>query len=95
MPYRRIEGVTGKVEELAPLKISVAKKVTREVRSDMERNVQEVMQDAKAPGRPDHANRKGGSRMIVVDCCGEIAADLCKLLKSWRGRRDSNSRPLP
>jgi hypothetical protein len=46
VPYHRIDGVTGKVEELKPLKISVAKKVTREVRSDMERNVQEAMQDA-------------------------------------------------
>jgi hypothetical protein len=36
--------VTGKVEELEPIKMPVAKKVTREVRSDMERNVQEVMQ---------------------------------------------------
>ena len=39
--------------------------------------------------------RESRSCMIVVGCCGEIAADLCKLLKSWRGRRDSNSRPLP
>ena len=51
----------------------------------MERNVQEVMQATKAPGRPDHANGKGGSRVIVVDCCGEIAADLCKLLKKLAG----------
>ncbi|HKV94422.1 MAG TPA: hypothetical protein VJW20_17885 [Candidatus Angelobacter sp.] len=44
VPYRRVDGVTGKVEELEPLKIPVAKKVTREVRSDMERDVHEVMQ---------------------------------------------------
>jgi len=44
VPYRRVDGVNGKVEELEPLKISVAKKVTEEVRSDMERNVREVMQ---------------------------------------------------
>jgi Phage integrase family len=42
-------------------------------------------QAQKAPGQPDHANRKGGSRMSVVDCCGEIAADLCKLLKKLAG----------
>ena len=44
VPCRRFDGVNGKLEELEPLKISVAKKVTREVLSDMERNVQDVMQ---------------------------------------------------
>jgi hypothetical protein len=43
VPYRRVDSTTGKTEELEPLKIPVAEKVTREVRSDMERDVREVM----------------------------------------------------
>jgi len=44
-PYRRRDWKSGRARAAQE---SVAKKVTREARSDMERNVQEVKQDAKA-----------------------------------------------
>ena len=44
-----------------------------------------MSRSARAPGRPDHADRESRSRMIVVDCYEIAAADLCKFLKKLAG----------
>jgi hypothetical protein len=40
---------------------------------------------AGALGRPNHADRQSRLRVIVVECCGIIAADVRKLLKKLAG----------